>query len=1123
MSKEFTHITINNYQTLRGASYDELNLSCQFFGQPLHTAPIVLVCHALTGNSDVCSEERGWWKEIVGYDKVIDLNKYTIIAFNVLGNGYDGVFIDNYKDFVTRDIAILMELGLQQLGVHSLYAIVGGSLGAAIAWEYTLLYSEKVMKFVSVAGDCNSSDWLMGFCGSQDKVVNNSKNPLADAREIAMLFYRTPQSLKRKFNRAQQNEHLSKVNSWLNHHGKKLTERFTVKAYLMMNNLLGTIDYDGTNLEKMTNIKCEVIQIAVNSDLLFPAEFIESNKEILDQANIKNHYYEINSDDGHDAFLIEYGQLTNFLKNHFKMEILKFGGRSLANGEGLSTVLEIINHHASKGNIGVVLSARGKSTDDLIQLLDLACKGADYQKSFNDFKAYQLQPFNDEDAFADVFELIERILQGVHLLNDYSPKVKDMLLAQGEILSVRVLSKLLDNQDIKNYAVDARELIKTDSSFGNAVVDIKQSEALTSAFFKEQPLDSIPIITGYIASDADGNTTTLGRNGSNYSASLFANFLDAHEVVSYTNVDGIFSADPDAVPDAKIINQLNYIEANELSNFGADILHSKTILPLVEKNIPLRIKNTFNYEAEGTLVNGDQTPSGIKSITVKDNVSLINFEGKNFVGEVGIDGRIFSALQTEGINVGIISQGSSEREISFVVKKSDSKRTVNILKKTFQYEIEKGAVKDIKSNDDIAVVTIVGQKIENFGTSFSKLKQNNIDILLVNNTLSGENIGLVISKKDLTKATNLIHSQIFGAVKTINLAIIGKGTVGGALIKQIHESQQQIEKNKNVRLNIFAIAGSQKVVLASDGLDDQWQLGFDKTSQSENVTADIIAFAKANHLENLIAIDNTASTDFVENYESFIENGFDLISSNKIANTLDYKRYKQFRDVITKHNKEYLYETNVGAGLPIIDTIKLLHDSGENITRINGVFSGSLSYLFNEFSQSDKPFSHFLKIAMERGYTEPDPREDLCGNDVARKLLILARELDLENEFEDINIENLIPPSLQNVDKATFLNSFDVIDAHYDKIKSELEEGYVMRYVGDLHGDLQKSKGLLDVKIAKVPQSSALGNLKGADSLIEIYTESYGDNPITIMGAGAGAEVTARGVFGDILRITSRK
>lgn len=802
------------------------------------------------------------------------------------------------------------------------------------------------------------------------------------------------------------------------------------------------------------------------------------------------------------------------------MKILKFGGKSLANKEGLEKVIQIIaQKYFSNEAVVVVVSARSNATNELIDLLDKAQKGVNYNAELEAFKTYQNNGLSNT-IFTDEFSQLDKLLEGVSLLGDFSSRIKDQVVAIGELISAKYLSYLLNEKSIKANFVDARNLIKTDNNFGNAQPLDVISKKNVITFFNNQP-EGVNIVTGFIASTVNGETTTLGRNGSNYTASLLANYLDAQEFQNYTHVDGIFTANPELVTNARKIEKLSFNEANELANFGANILHAKTIIPLVEKNIPLRILNTFNPDNQGTLITAEQTDEGIKSLSILNNVSLLNLEGRGLLGKTGVDARIFRVMGDNNISVSIISQGSSERGIGIVVETEKATKALIELEKEFENDFYTKDVNRISANDNISVISIIGQDLSTFHKPYTALIKNKIVPILFNNTTTGRNISLVINKTDLKRALNVIHGEIFGVSKKINIAVFGHGLVGGTLINQILNSTSAIEKRKKIELNVFAIANSKKIVFNNNGIGDNWKSEIETNGISYEVQ-DVIKYAIENNLENLIAIDNTASKDFVENYIALIENGFDLVSSNKVANTLSYDFYKTLRSAIDKNQKNYLYETNVGAGLPLIDTIKLLHLSGENITKIKGVFSGSLSYLFNTFSKEKKDFSSVLKEAVDKGYTEPDPREDLCGNDVARKVLILARELDLQNEFEEIKIDNLIPEHLQTISQNEFFERIDEFNSVYQNIKENQEPNHVLRYIGELSGDLQKEKGVLEVKLVSVSENSALGQLKGSDSLFEIYTESYGERPIVIQGAGAGASVTARGVFGDILRLAEK-
>lgn len=804
------------------------------------------------------------------------------------------------------------------------------------------------------------------------------------------------------------------------------------------------------------------------------------------------------------------------------MKIVKFGGKSLANGIGIQNVISIIkNKIEAKEKAIVVLSARGNATDELEHILELALQNKEYKASWESFRAYQIEPCIEVD-FSKEFNILEKIFEGVNLIGDYSLKIKDLVLAQGELLAIKAVSALLNKNGIKSIAMDSQLFFKTDSNFGSALIKEDISAENAVQIFKQIPTDTLPIVSGFISSNLKGETTTLGRNGSNYSAALLAKFLNAEELQNYTNVDGIYTANPSQVADAQIIKHLNYQEANELANFGASILHAKTIIPLIEKKIPLRILNTFNPEGKGTLISAANNNKEVKSISIQNNIGIIHIEGRGMLGKTGIDSRIFDAMKNKDISVGIISQGSSERSIGFVIEKNQIKTALSALKKEFRIDIIEKDISSITALLDVSSITLVGQNLKSFSSSFQALAKNNIELLLINNTLNGKNISLVVKNEFATKAVNIIHSQIFGITKKINIAIFGKGNVGNSLINQILKSQDKIAERKQLKLNIFAIAGTKNILLNKDGIQSDWTGKYAEAAANKSIRQ-VIDYAKHYHLENLIAIDNTASAEFIQDYCTLIEAGFDLVSSNKLANTLNYPFYQSIRKKLKQYNKQYLYETNVGAGLPLIDTIKLLHSSGENITRIRGVFSGSLSFLFNKFSEQNLPFSTILKEAISNGYTEPDPREDLCGNDVARKLLILARELDLENEFEEINIKNLIPEKLRAGSASDFLRNLDAMNSNFDTLKKKQKANHVLRYIGDLHGDLQQNKGLLDVNLVSIPKSSSLGHLSGSDSIFEIYTESYGKKPIVIQGAGAGAEVTARGVFGDLLRISDSK
>jgi len=799
------------------------------------------------------------------------------------------------------------------------------------------------------------------------------------------------------------------------------------------------------------------------------------------------------------------------------MKVLKFGGKSLANGLPLESTLQIIESAARLSKIFVVLSARADATDILEKMIHMAASGDDYQQELDVFFNYQVA-HTPQLNLADERYSISRMLEGVALLGEYSLKIKDQLLAYGELISCRTVVHLLQERGHKARFVDARNLIKTDQKYGSAQVLQDLSRENFINFFADNELDTIEVVTGFIGSNLNNQTTTLGRNGSNYTATLVASFLEASEVQNWTNVNGLYTANPSIVPDAQIIRHLSFREANELANFGMHILHAKTILPLIEKKIPIRILNSFNPGDPGTFIDEEGDGKGIKAISAIQDVALVSIEGRGLLGKVGIDGRIFSALSAAGISVRIISQASSERGIGFIIDAEHAKLASKALNQEFYKEIELQDINDITINKEVAVISIISRNLQFLDIAYSSLNRNNIKPILMANTINGDHISLVVSKQQMRKAVNIIHGHIFGATKRLNVFLFGKGNVGKTLLNQLVKSKVRIKERRGLLINIFGICDSKKLLLRSHDLGEKWLETLEKEGVTEYSIDDIFSYISKQHLENVVVVDNTASVKLAEDYPRFIQNGCDIVASNKHANTFEMGWYNTFREQLQNNHRQFYYETNVGAGLPLIDTIKLLHASGDFIYKIRGVFSGSLSYIFNKYSESKLPFFSVLKEAIEKGLTEPDPREDLSGKDVGRKLLILARELDLNVNFQDVHIESLIPASLRKeMTKEEFVSHYEELNAWFESIKEQLNQGEVLRYVGEL----DSVTGRLEVKLDRISSKSDLGSLSGADSIFEIYTEAYGEHPLVIRGAGAGAEVTARGVFSDLLRLAT--
>ena len=804
------------------------------------------------------------------------------------------------------------------------------------------------------------------------------------------------------------------------------------------------------------------------------------------------------------------------------MKILKFGGKSLDNGSGILTVLDIIidNYRAGEAPV-VVVSARGKSTDTLLALAEQACAGEPYEAALQAFWEHQCQ---DTTLLFEAERVqLERLLSGISLLGECSPRTADELVSYGEVLSSQYVAQALKDRGYEAVAIDSGDFLVTDAHYGSASVFTEASRERCRALFERLPAGVIPIVTGFIARDEAGRRTTLGRNGSNYSAALLANFLEASLMENYTHVDGIYTANPSVVAEARKIDELSYADAAELSQFGAEILHIKTIEPLQERGIPLRVLNTFSYgeESNGTLVTAHPRDKVVRALASLSGKALIHFEGRNMLGRSGIDARIFRSFEAAEVSVSLIAQGSTERGTAIVVDEEEADRAVEALAQEFHHDLETGHVTKIYAEKGLAVVAIIGLNLLEFDRPYRALVRNRILPILLSNSVPENTLCLLVrDDEEREKALKVIHGELFERPKRIHLAVIGHGTVGGAFIGQIIQQRELLIAQKNIDLRIFAIADSRHLLLRPSGAEADWVTELERAPFSGDLAEAIISYGQRQALENMILVDNTSSPVIASHYARYAAEGFDIVSSNKKANIAPYADYSYLRDTLQRHRRSYRYETNVGAGLPLIDNLKLLHLSGERITRIHGLFSGSLSYIFNRLTEEPE---HSLRSIVEEsahlGLTEPDPREDLSGEDVARKVLILVRELDVPAELSDVRWENPVPEALRSLSLEDFWARFGELEASIEALRATAKPDEVLRYVGDIVWDDVRQEATLSAGLRLVSRTSPLGRVSGADSCFEIYTESYGSQPIVIQGAGAGAAVTARGVFGDVLRL----
>ena len=717
---------------------------------------------------------------------------------------------------------------------------------------------------------------------------------------------------------------------------------------------------------------------------------------------------------------------------------------------------------------------------------------------------------------------LEEVLESLFTLNELTSKSLAKILSFGEILSSTIIYSVLKHKECDIELKDSRQIIFMKTVNDREVVDHNKSEKKTKAFLNENNSKNI-LVPGFIAQDEDGNTTTLGRGGSDFTASLLANYSNADQLEIWTDVSGMYTAHPKLVSQAIPISNLSYHEAMELSHFGAKVIYPPTLQPLIDKNIPVIIKNTFDKKAKGTLINADgssiQDGSTVKGISHIEDVALISLEGSGMIGIPGFSKRFFECLSNKQINIIMITQASSEHSICIGVRSKDSAIAKKTIDDNFAFEISVKKVNPAKIELDMTNIAVVGDRMKDHqgisGKLFSSLGANNINIRAIAQGASERNISIVINKINTQKALNSIHESFFERqIKELNLYITGVGNVGGKLLDQIDGQKSYLLENLRLKINVVAISNSSKMLLSDISLDlKKWK----KQLNSSNINANREAFfnhTKTLNLRNSIFIDNTANHEIAEEYGLYLANNIGVVTCNKIACASSYKNYKELKKISRRYNTPFLFETNVGAGLPVIDTLNNLIASGDEIIKIQAILSGSLNYIFNNFN-SKTSFRNVVQSAQDQGYTEPDPKIDLSGVDVARKILILARESGFELELKDIINKSFLPKDvLKTSSNEEFYNAISKKESYFQKIlKNATKNGRRLKYVAQLE------KGKASVGLQEIESHHDFYNLEGSDNIILFYTTRYRDQPLIVKGAGAGADVTAGGIFGDIIRI----
>ena len=822
------------------------------------------------------------------------------------------------------------------------------------------------------------------------------------------------------------------------------------------------------------------------------------------------------------------------------MKVLKFGGTSVGSAENINKVISILDQQSKNSKIAVVVSAVGGITDQLLEAANLACdKNLNYKDTYNAIwsrhnkvieglfinsendKTLQKDHEKLHDLISEKLKELKNLLDGIYLINELSPKTKDKLLSFGEALSSNIIYHTLKSRKLNATLKNSQELIVTDSTFNNALVNFEVTNSNIQSFF-ETDSHAIVLLPGFVSKSLSGEITTLGRGGSDYTAAIIAAALDAKELQIWTDVSGMFTTNPKLVKQAAPIVELSYQEAVELSHFGAKVLYPPTVMPVLKKQIPIVIKNTMEPEAVGTTITQEVASNGspVKGISNIDHIALLTLQGNGMVGVPGFSKRLFETLAQEKINIILITQSSSEHSICFGISENDAQRAKEAIDAIFEYEIALQKIDPIVVETNLSIIAVVGDKMKSHqgisGKMFSTLGKNNVNIRAIAQGASERNISAVIHKNDVKKALNSLHEQFFEIkTKQINLFITGVGNVGERLIEQIKQQRAYVKENFKINLRVAGLSNSRHMIVNDEGINlKNWKAQLESGEKAS--LEGFFEHAKAMNLRNSVFVDITANEAVSNIYGEYLKQSISVVACNKIACSGNIEYYNQLKQLSRQYNASFLFETNVGAGLPVIDTLSHLITSGDKVNTIQAVLSGSLNFIFNNFN-AETTFYDVVKQAQEEGYTEPDPRIDLSGIDVARKVLILARESGHSIELSDLETDNFLTDEAM---KATTVDDFFKTlikdEAYYQSLyKSAEEKNCQLKFVAEFND------GKAKVGLQEIPEGHPFYNLKGKDNIVMFYTQRYPEQPMIIKGAGAGADVTASGLFADIIRIAN--